>query len=70
MDTARSRDGTTIAFDRLGEGAPVILVSGASTTLKVLLANLLLLRSVGLRRSKRRSGWAGVVNSVNAGLVN
>jgi alpha-beta hydrolase superfamily lysophospholipase len=31
MDTVRSSDGTTIAFDRLGEGAPVILVSGAST---------------------------------------
>lgn len=25
-------DGTTIAFDRLGEGAPVVLVSGASTS--------------------------------------
>ncbi len=32
MDTARSSDGTTIAFDRLGEGAPVVLVSGASTS--------------------------------------
>src|SRR5262245_47705926 len=31
MDTARSSDGTTIAFDQQGEGAPVILVSGAST---------------------------------------
>jgi pimeloyl-ACP methyl ester carboxylesterase len=31
MDKVRSSDGTTIAFDRLGEGAPVILVSGAST---------------------------------------
>jgi pimeloyl-ACP methyl ester carboxylesterase len=31
MDTVPSRDGTTIAFDRLGEGPPVILVSGAST---------------------------------------
>jgi pimeloyl-ACP methyl ester carboxylesterase len=31
MDKVSSRDGTTIAFDRLGEGAPVVLVSGAST---------------------------------------
>jgi pimeloyl-ACP methyl ester carboxylesterase len=31
MDKVVSSDGTTIAFDRLGEGAPVILVSGAST---------------------------------------
>ena len=29
---ARSGDGTEIAFDRLGEGAPVVLVSGASTS--------------------------------------
>jgi pimeloyl-ACP methyl ester carboxylesterase len=32
MNKVRSSDGTTIAFDRLGVGAPVILVSGASTT--------------------------------------
>jgi pimeloyl-ACP methyl ester carboxylesterase len=31
MDKVRSSDGTTIAFDRLGVGTPVILVSGAST---------------------------------------
>lgn len=31
MDKIRSRDGTIIAFDRLGVGTPVILVSGAST---------------------------------------
>jgi len=30
MDKARSSDGTEIAFDRLGDGPPVILVSGAS----------------------------------------
>ncbi len=29
MDTATSRDGTTIAFDRSGEGSPIILVGGA-----------------------------------------
>jgi pimeloyl-ACP methyl ester carboxylesterase len=31
MNTLTSRDGTTIAFDRLGDGAPVILVCGGST---------------------------------------
>jgi pimeloyl-ACP methyl ester carboxylesterase len=30
METVTSKDGTTIAFDRLGEGPPVILVSGGS----------------------------------------
>ena len=30
MDTVTSRDGTTIAFDRLGDGPPVVLVSGGS----------------------------------------
>jgi pimeloyl-ACP methyl ester carboxylesterase len=29
METVRSRDGTTIAFDRLGDGPAVILVGGA-----------------------------------------
>jgi pimeloyl-ACP methyl ester carboxylesterase len=32
MDTATSRDGTTIALDRSGDGPPVILVCGQSTT--------------------------------------
>ena len=30
MDTVTSKDGTTIALDRLGDGPPVILVSGGS----------------------------------------
>jgi pimeloyl-ACP methyl ester carboxylesterase len=30
METVTSRDGTTIAFDRMGEGPPVVLVSGGS----------------------------------------
>jgi pimeloyl-ACP methyl ester carboxylesterase len=30
MDTVTSKDGTTIAFDRLGDGPPVVLVSGGS----------------------------------------
>ena len=31
MDTVTSRDGTTLAYDRLGDGPPVVLVSGGST---------------------------------------
>lgn len=31
MEKAISKDGTTIGFDRLGEGSPVVLVSGGST---------------------------------------
>jgi pimeloyl-ACP methyl ester carboxylesterase len=30
METVTSRDGTTIAFDRIGAGPPVVLVSGGS----------------------------------------
>jgi pimeloyl-ACP methyl ester carboxylesterase len=30
METVTSSDGTTIAFDRLGEGPPVIVVGGAT----------------------------------------
>ncbi|HMF62107.1 MAG TPA: hypothetical protein VK595_17125, partial [Vicinamibacterales bacterium] len=29
MNTVHSKDGTTIAFDRIGQGPPVILVDGA-----------------------------------------
>lgn len=32
METAVSKDGTVIAFDRVGEGTPLILVGGATTT--------------------------------------
>jgi pimeloyl-ACP methyl ester carboxylesterase len=32
MDTVRSKDGTTIAFDKQGDGPPVILVDGAMGT--------------------------------------
>jgi pimeloyl-ACP methyl ester carboxylesterase len=32
METTRSADGTTIAFDRLGEGPPVVLLPGATCT--------------------------------------
>ena len=30
METVTSRDGTAIAFDRMGGGAPVVLVTGGS----------------------------------------
>ena len=30
METVTSRDGTSIAFDRMGDGSPVVLVSGGS----------------------------------------
>ena len=30
MEKARSKDGTTIAFDRLGDGSAVIVVGGAT----------------------------------------
>lgn len=30
METVTSKDGTTIAFDRMGDGPPVVLVSGGS----------------------------------------
>src|SRR4030095_13631688 len=30
METVTSRDGTTLAFDRLGQGPPVVLVCGGS----------------------------------------
>src|SRR3954453_19801104 len=32
MNVTHSADGTAIAFDRLGSGSPIILVSGASCT--------------------------------------
>jgi pimeloyl-ACP methyl ester carboxylesterase len=32
MENVRSRDGTQIAYDRLGGGEPIVLVSGASTS--------------------------------------
>ena len=30
METVTSKDGTTIAYDRTGDGPPVVLVSGGS----------------------------------------
>ena len=61
MDTVRSGDGTTIAFDRLGEGAPVILVSGASTARAVheRLAELLAADFAVLNYDRRGRGASG-----------
>ncbi len=43
METMASRDGTTIAFDRVGQGPPVILVGGGPTdrSAQITLAELL-----------------------------
>jgi pimeloyl-ACP methyl ester carboxylesterase len=61
MDTVRSSDGTTIAFDRLGEGAPVVLVSGASTARAVhgQLAELLAADFAVLNYDRRGRGDSG-----------
>jgi hypothetical protein len=61
MDTVRSSDGTTIAFDRLGEGAPVVLVSGASTAraMHAQLAELLAADFTVLNYDRRGRGDSG-----------
>jgi pimeloyl-ACP methyl ester carboxylesterase len=61
MDTVRSSDGTTIAFDRLGAGAPVVLVSGASTAraIHARLAELLAADFAVLNYDRRGRGNSG-----------
>ena len=61
MDTVRSSDGTTIAYDRLGEGAPVVLVSGASTgrAVHAELARLLAVDFTVLNYDRRGRGDSG-----------
>jgi pimeloyl-ACP methyl ester carboxylesterase len=61
MDTVRSSDGTTIAFDRLGAGAPVVLVSGASTAraIHARLAELLAADFAVLSYDRRGRGDSG-----------
>ena len=61
MDTVRSSDGTTIAFDRLGAGAPVVLVSGASTAraIHARLAELLAADFTVLNYDRRGRGDSG-----------
>jgi pimeloyl-ACP methyl ester carboxylesterase len=58
MNKVRSSDGTTIAFDRLGEGTPVVLVSGASTARGVhaRLAELLAAQFTVLNYDRRGRG--------------
>jgi pimeloyl-ACP methyl ester carboxylesterase len=61
MEKVRSSDGTAIAFDRLGEGAPVVLVSGASTARGVhaQLAELLAADFAVLNYDRRGRGDSG-----------
>jgi pimeloyl-ACP methyl ester carboxylesterase len=61
MDTVRSSDGTTIAFDRLGAGTPVVLVSGASTarTVHAQLAGLLAADLAVVNYDRRGRGDSG-----------
>jgi pimeloyl-ACP methyl ester carboxylesterase len=61
MDEVTSRDGTTIAFDRLGEGPPVVLVCGGSTDrmANAPLAALLALRFTVLNYDRRGRGDSG-----------
>src|SRR5918992_5687479 len=61
MDKTRSIDGTEIAFDRLGDGSPVVLVSGASTARSVhdSLAELLAADFTVLNYDRRGRGDSG-----------
>ena len=61
MDSVTSSDGTTIAFDRLGEGPPVILVCGGSTDRMVNapLAALLARRFTVFNYDRRGRGDSG-----------
>ena len=61
METVPSRDGTTIAFDRLGAGPPVVLVSGGSTdrSANAPLAELLAADLTVLNYDRRGRGPSG-----------
>jgi pimeloyl-ACP methyl ester carboxylesterase len=61
MQTVESKDGTTIAFDRLGAGTPVILVSGASTARSIhdQLAELLAVDFTVFNYDRRGRGNSG-----------
>ncbi len=62
MDKVRSSDGTTIAFDRLGAGTPVILVSGGASTGRAIhaqLAELLAADFTVLNYDRRGRGDSG-----------
>jgi pimeloyl-ACP methyl ester carboxylesterase len=61
MNRVTSRDGTTIAFDRLGDGPPVILVCGGSTdrTANASLAELLAEHFTVFNYDRRGRGDSG-----------
>jgi Alpha/beta hydrolase family len=61
MNVTHSADGTAIAFDRLGSGSPIVLVSGASCTRGVHspLAELLSARHTVLNYDRRGRGDSG-----------
>src|SRR3990172_3555632 len=61
MKKVRSKDGTPIAFDRLGDGAPVILVCGGSTdrSANAPLAALLVRHFTVFNYDRRRRGDSG-----------
>jgi pimeloyl-ACP methyl ester carboxylesterase len=61
METVTSRDGTTIAFERAGDGPPIILVGGAFNDRAALapLANLLAPRFTAVTYDRRGRGDSG-----------
>jgi pimeloyl-ACP methyl ester carboxylesterase len=61
METTTSKDGTTIAFDRLGEGPPLVLVCGGSVdrTSNAELARLLASSFTVLNFDRRGRGDSG-----------
>ena len=61
MRTVTSRDGTTIAFDRLGSGPPVVLIGGGPTdrSANAPLAELLAARLTVLNYDRRGRGGSG-----------
>jgi pimeloyl-ACP methyl ester carboxylesterase len=61
VDTVVSRDGTTIAFDRLGEGPPLVLVCGGSVerTSNAQLAQLLAADFTVINYDRRGRGDSG-----------
>lgn len=58
METIRSADGTTLAFDRWGDGLPIVLVAGATCTRGVLqpLGEALAAQTTALSYDRRGRG--------------
>src|ERR1044071_2635903 len=71
MDTVTSPDGTTIAYDRVGEGEPVVLVGGAFSYRRfpgqVKLARLLSARFTVYGYDRRGRGDSGDTSPYSAG---